>query len=412
MKQFITLFLVLSLITPQTYSSSMQVQGSAQTQRGDADKVGNGDDDPRLALNDEQIRVLQRGFSLDHLKLDAKGIKARDRKLAPVYKSYQNHTLASVANALKQTFGINVYHHSGAKIDFNGNVSKSTVMAAAVRFFMENRETTDHWSRDTLNGEYFWQSPLRDTPEAELGYRDEVALVSYPEVLMRFLEGDGKFFKEEYRKRSPYALTSSPDTTTKDGWFFDKKKHALFTTTNNGIFTVPGMTYFLEAMKELNLKGLDATVVFTTANITDENKAAPYRVVYPTFSYVAPIPQPVIFINASASKADAIKLLSEHAAQIYAYNKLFDREVLPKVSDLNDVLSQHPNFLEDVKKQAGDIKGKNIRAAVQHAFLSVAAGTGLALGAVVATPLTLAAMLASPIYYPILVKATVVVLLR
>jgi hypothetical protein len=481
MKKLLVLLLTLSLISPTIYAKE------------GGDRVGNGDDDPVLSLSPEQVQVLEAGTNLDYLKLDGKAITARDKRLAPIYASYMNNNVARVVNAIENDFGLNVYNDNvDERLSFNKakRIDKDLVMKAAVRFFLQNSN---------------YSSPLREAPETELGFRDSVRVRNQQEVTMVKKTGRDSQFQDSYRIRPDFALIT--DTRIRDNFLSNPK--ALYTTTENKLFTMPGILTILEALQESNLRAIDATLVittggfeptnithttctdtqlnttvlgisdngyvyrfsgyaglanshedqfvselnkltngtnditigeyifsnnqildkkeaqaYTTQNLTElthfnkfyktditqrtceykvETIPRNYQVVYPSFSRLAPIPQPVIYLNMNASKEEILEMLAEHAPRIYAYNNAFERQVLPQVKDLNALLAKHPNFLADVQKQAGKVSNYNIGQALQQAFLTLSIGAG--------ATVTLAAMLASPFYYPILVKTTVLIIL-
>lgn len=482
MKKLIILLVVFNLLSTPVLAANPHIQ------KPGGDQVGNGTDDPILALTPEQKEVLEKGFNLDYLKLDARGIKARDKSLAPIYRSYENNRVSNVLKAIQTTFGTNLYHHvKGQEIDFglNSKVNKPMVMAAAARAFIDTRSCGSQY----YDGCQELQSPFRTAAESEVGYLNSVELESGKITTTR-IRGKKDTFSETSEYSSLYALLTQESSASKDRMFglFYTTIEGLYSSTSNNLFTTPGVLHFLEALKESNLKGLDATVVFTNNNMRAETKLRevcryeristnnytadelrawaksnnidaiedylsavqsgelerkntkfqrytlhswrtnsgiyttvstntcemqPYRpdlayhVVYPTFSRLAPIPQPVIYLNVNAPKAEMTKLIAEHAPRIYAYNKLFDQNVLPAVADLNSVLEEYPGLLEDVERLAGKVDRENFKAAVQQAFLTVAYGAGLTIG----VPLTLGAMLLSPLYYPILVKTVVIILL-
>jgi hypothetical protein len=346
-------------------------------------------------------------LSLEHLSLTPSQIKKRDKSLAPIYDNYQNVNLSSVANALEGAYGLNIYHHMTKK---ELNLSdKKNVMENAVRYYVGD------------------SSLFNQAAEGIMSYRDSVKIEKgnsyynsgpFPEISAELIEGNKKKWQPVISIYSPSILASKSTQDAITDFVFRSKigtREAVYSTIKKPLFSRPVMSNFLEAMKVLNLKGLDATIVFTSGDILlmdqyDSKKGTlMYKIIYPTFSKLAPIPQASIFINPKASVEDIVEMLNEHAPKIYAYNKLFNANLLPSVAEINELLKKYPNIIAEVEKKVGRVKRENLVNAVQAAFLNVTYGAG----ALIATPIAIGAMAASAIFSPIFITTitTVVVVL-
>ena len=131
-------------------------------------------------------------------------------------------------------------------------------------------------------------------------------------------------------------------------------------------------------------------------------------------SKIAPIPQPTIFVAEDANYQDIVEMLTENAPKIYAYNKLFNKNLLPSLNEINEILNKYPNIYEEVIRARGGVTRDNLINAIQSAFLNVtygaAVGTATIATAVIAAPLSLAAIVVSPILSPIFISTVIVCL--
>lgn len=341
--------------------------------------------------------VKELNLSLDAMSLTTSEIKKRDRLLSPIYSNYETVNISSVANAIESAYGMNVYHHMDGKVLDLKN--KKNVMENAARYFIGA------------------ESLFNQAADGVLGYKNSVNIKNrgyynngdFNALSVKLIEGNPKKWNAEFNISTPSLLTSVVRTGRIEDVLFRSKigtREALYTSAQNRLFTAPVMSDFLEAMKSLNIKAIDATVMFVNGSIKEDSLEKPYKVIYPTFSKIAPVPQPVIYISSNATYSDISQLLNEHAPKIYAYNKLFMKNLLPSVNEINDLLIKYPNILKEVEEKAGKVSRANMINAVQSAFLNVTYGTGVLLAA----PIGLAAMAASTAFSPIFVTMIVVVL--
>jgi hypothetical protein len=342
--------------------------------------------------------VEELNLSLDVMALTTKEISKRDKLLKPIYENYETVNLSSVANALESAYGMNIYHHMIEKsLDLK---NKKNVMENAVRYFVGSESLFNQAAEGVLA---YGNSVNVKANDNYYGTND------FRPLELKLIEGNPKKWNPTINVNSPSLLTTKAVKSTIQDVLFGSKigtREALFTSTQNRLFTAPVMSDFLEAMKNLNLKAIDATVTFVNGTVVEGQYSVPYKVVYPTFSKIAPIPQPVIFISSNATYSDITQLLTEHAPKIYAYNKLFMANLLPSVNEINDILIKYPNIIKEVEKKAGKVSRANMINAVQSAFLNVTYGTGVLLAA----PVGLAAMAASSVFSPIFITMIVVVL--
>lgn len=342
--------------------------------------------------------VKELNLSLEHLSLTTTEIKNRDKLLKPIYENYETVNLSSVANALESAYGINVYHHM---VDKELNLKdKKNVMENAVRYFAGDTSLFNDAAANVLsNG-----GAVRLKNENANRYYYDKPVVGN-NLSLDLIEGNEKKFSLEKKYPSFSILTTVGDSRRiEDPIFWSKigTRRAVYSSVKKRLYTSPVMNDFLEAMKDLNIKALDATVTFSNGELV----AGAYAVVYPNFSKLAPIPQPAIFISETATYTDMIEMLNIHAPKIYAYNKLFTANLLPTVNEINALLTKYPNIIKEVEQKVGKVQRQNMVNAVQAAFLTVTYGAG----ALLAAPVAITAMAASAVLSPIFIATIIVVM--
>lgn len=367
-----------------------------------------------------QPAPVQLNLGLDHMTLTARQIRERDRKLKPIYDNYQTINLSSVANAVERAYATNIYHHRSQPELTLGD--KKGVMENAVRFYM-GTESLFNTAEDSVIPYRADVKVIVDRPGSSGYYYSSHGSDNrlFNVIEGKLVQGDANKFDATLNIPSPSILvTSRSEQATEFLYMRTGTRRALYTTTTNQLFTAPVMSDFLEAMKQLNLRGLDATVNFVNGDVAKEgpvtrdyygnssrsSTAAKYRVIYPHFSRLAPIPHPVIFISDSATLPDLVEMLEQHAPRIHAYNKLFNMSVLPSVQDINTLLSRYPNILEEVRKAKGEVSRQNVVNAIQSAFLTMTYGVGagvLGAAALIAAPVSIYVIAGSPILSPVFI---------
>jgi hypothetical protein len=365
-----------------------------------------------------QTAPVQLNLGLDHMTLTARQIRERDRLLKPIYDNYQTINLSSVANAVERAYATNIYHHRSRAELTLGN--KKGVMENAVRYYMGTESLFDTAEASVIPFRASVQ-PVRDNSGSS-GYGSSKDRELFNTISAKLIEGSERHFNETVDIASPSILaTFQSEQETEFMYMRTGTRRAVYSTTTNQLFTAPVMSDFLEAMKQLNLRGLDSTVNFVNGDVSEVTPGPvdrwgnptrnvvmrlKYKVVYPHFSRLAPIPHPVIFISDSATISDMVELLENHAPRIHAYNKLFNLSVLPSVQDINSVLSRFPNILEEVRKIKGDVSRQNLVNAVQSAFLTMTYGVGAGVvgaAALIAAPVSIYVIAGSPILSPVFI---------
>ncbi|MBP9682346.1 MAG: hypothetical protein KBD76_13145 [Bacteriovorax sp.] len=361
-------------------------------------------------------QVKELNLSLEYLSLTPSEIKARDALLRPIYDNYENTTISSVANALERAYGMNVYHHFiDKKLDLK---DKKSVMENAVRYYLGVDGLFNQASPGVVSDKNALNKKIYSNDSVE-----------YPKMSLKLITGNKSHWNDSIDTKSPSLLTSKISEENIEDFIFNSKigtRRALYSTASNRLFTAPTMNDFLEAMRNLNIKGLDATVTFLKGAIFKEplrsyewsdderRETVKYRVVYPMHSKIAPIPQPTIFVAEDANYQDIVEMLTENAPKIYAYNKLFNKNLLPSLNEINEILNKYPNIYEEVIRARGGVTRDNLINAIQSAFLNVtygaAVGTATIATAVIAAPLSLAAIVVSPILSPIFISTVIVCL--
>jgi hypothetical protein len=192
---------------------------------------------------------------------------------------------------------------------------------------------------------------------------------------------------------------------------------AVFSTTQNPLFEAPVLRSFSDAMNTVGLRALDATVVFLAVPILvdrTENDTLPYQVIYPQNDKVAPIPRPVVFVSPDATDEDLKAMLTDHAPRIFAYNKLFNEDVLPSVLQLDALLKKFAAEDPIVAKLIEKVGIENARNALHAAHLKMAYAilsgilapaefVGRAAVGIAGAPLALGAMLSRPVFRKIFI---------
>ncbi len=368
---------------------------------GNGARDGNGSGDPTIAYTEEQADQIKQHLNLDYLKLTAAEIKRRDRKLQPIYDYYREATVQKVAQQIENTFGSNVYQYQSTKYGlYTPNLSdKASTMDSAVRFYTQ---------QDVEN------TPFDRIAPSVLSGKGSISINSTDLTLKRVSGDESQFdefctFKSYYsnEKVSPFLLATVKNTRTRGGMIWDSHYEALYTSLENHIFEVPVLDNFLSAMKDSNLKGLDATLVFAADTVFYRSRPAPYQAVYPSFSKLAPIPQPMIFISKTATEEDLTKMLQEEAPKVYAYNQLFNQQMLPQAEQMAKALAKYPDVMQALKDAKSSVDQRNAEERLYDGFLTVTFGM-LAAGL---APVTLAIMLASPILHPLLIVASTTVVI-
>ncbi len=381
---------------------------------------------------DDQMTQAEGVVDLDisYLELTPEEIRKRDKLLKPIYDNYENQNVSSLSNAIEEIFGMNVYHNYH-NYSFQGKdrslSNKKDVMENAVRFYsysIDDESDFDQVEKRVLSG------------------KDSVGIDSSNCVDHTRTKGDKKYFDEEECIYSSYLLDTKYLRKWKRTMIRGYYKKAVYTTTQNPLFEAPIMDIFVEALNNLSLKALDATVVFTNSDIykkenikvhdsyssvkevetcwncpKEEIVSEKFKVIYPDYSKLAPIPQPIIYISKHAQYSDIEKMLKEHAPKIFSYNKLFNNLMLPSITDLNRMLSKHPNFIDDVKKSGKVVARDNLINAMKMAMLDMAYGTAIVGGAVVtgvaavlAAPVPLSIILTTPKLYSLFVSQVIIFL--
>lgn len=415
---------------------------------GNGGRGGNGGDDPTIAYSNSQAQQIQAHMNLDYLKLTPNEIRKRDKKLKPIYDYYQQATLQKVLEQIENTFGSNIYVYNdtaGASLK-----DKAGTMDSAVTYYTEG---------------YSGNSAFVHIDPSIIGPRETVS-ADGPNHLVRTTSDS--YLDATSNVRSAFALEIRGACEVHRMWISDRNHQAVYSNLGNHLFEMPVMDRFISAMKDLNLKGLDATIVFTAGSsitrgaggassstrytgcdtyrgydapppppappapeyqwvpeqdgkgnvVYDENgqqvmvrieapapAPAVTKVVYPMFSHLAPIPQPIVYISKDASESDIAQMLQENAPKIYAYNQLFNKELLPQAEQIADALAKYPAIGAALAKANKTVSAANQRDALYHAFLSVSFGLMAAgMGAV-----SIYAMLNSPILMPLIIEQTTVV---
>jgi hypothetical protein len=362
---------------------------------GNGSVEGNGGDDPTIAYNPTQIAAIQNHLNLDYLKLTPAEIAKRDQSLKPIYDYYQQATAQKVVEQIQSTFGINIYQYQATTNGlYKANLSdKVSTMDSAVRFFTG------------LDAD---QSPFSSMDPTVLPGAGSITL-SQAVLNTKITTGDTSNFAPEENNPANFLIETYKESVGVDHWYGDGTAEAVFSSLPDNLFEVPVLDRFLTGLKESNLKGLDAAVVFAAGSVTvagpaDANGNAttvslPYQVVYPAFSNLAPIPQPIVFISREASADDINGMLQTHAQKIYAYNQLFGMQVLPQANDVATELAKYPDVIASLKAANSAINEDNMKQKVYEGFLDVS----FALVTAGLTAVTIHAMLASVVLRPILI---------
>mgnify|MGYP003386888599 CR=1 FL=1 len=157
---------------------------------------------------------------------------------------------------------------------------------------------------------------------------------------------------------------------------FGTRDYALYSTLENSAVLAPQLFRFLVTLKRLQIKALDATVVFMNSDYLSLSKGVgkPWLTVYPNFSSVAPIPQPIIYIGEGATDSDMETLIRQEAPLIYVYNKLFDANLLPLQTDIAASLAKVSHTNPELAAMMTKVGRMNSEEAARRAYLILAYG--------------------------------------
>lgn len=314
-------------------------------------------------------------ISLDYLKLTPDEIKDRDEKLGPIYDFYRNATAEKLASSIEETFGSQVFRLMAVGDDHNGTSldDKRGVMDAAVFYYLG-------YSDQNLG---FSNVDSRVLPRSPLVY----ARNSDKEYTARKVSGNDDF-PDLKSEKCTFLLGSWDEKDSQSHefmwWDWSSEVSAAYSTLSDKAFEMPVIQSYFDAMIGMNLRALDAMVVFVgslneaSAYVPSGNggyytdpKSKAWSVVYPRFNKLAPIPQPIVFIDSNATQADIEDLLVSQAPQIYAYNKLFNEQLLPTAADMAKLFKSVPALADLARAAAAENKQMKLEEAVNDAYLKV-----------------------------------------
>jgi hypothetical protein len=357
---------------------------------------GSGDNGTKSAYDEQALKQAGLDFSLDYLKLKPKDIADRDKKLAEIFGKLDKVNVASAINTIHKTYGSNVFEFTES-CPKNIDDPVSRMSAAVYKYFS-----------DTC------QFEKADPNEVPFGN----ALKAQGKVPVQRMSGSEKRFNTESDSGSGFLVASYG--ATDDGWFLTH--HGSYTSTTVPLADMPIFVRFLQAMKESNLRALDATLVFVKDPVSyfyNENKGTSYYgwgvlsntyALYPPYSDLAPIPKPVLVISSMASKEEILDFINENAPRVYAFNKLFDQKVvlLPTQNELMKALIDAPDILAEAQKVKKEATREEVAQALHIAFLGITYAA-LAAGAI-AAPIALIDVVNNAFMRPILIRGVITVI--
>jgi len=375
----------------QILNFSMLTLFFIQTLAWAGDSVGN--PNGNLAYDEEAQKAVAAQFNMKFLQLSGEEIKDRDDDLEDLYDYYKHSEVSRMINLLEDVYGVNIYHYQSSKEDlYEPNLDdKKGVMDCAIRFY----------TGYGLEGTPFEHADSRVLPGKGCIVSD-YGIVFTPRISGSEPRHYGDSNMTERKIRFQLFTEKHEDTCFLSFWKFDR----LYSSTGCKNFVLPGPYFLGEALKQLQLKGLDATVVFLASELQPSyGKNVSYKVIYPARSPLAPIPHPIVFLSASAGIEEIKDMLSKNASQIYAYNQAFDKELLPTITEMNNLLKKYPALLPEVEAAANRIAIHNAKEEIMmHAFFILTYAIISGALTVKVPPLGLAAVLGSPVLYPLYVE--------
>jgi len=249
-----------------------------------------------------------------------------------------------------------------------------------------------------------------------LRYADQVAVpgrsqlrIDYGEMTYRRLDRSGEVVIDSATNMRSWSAIDHQVSSKKRSLAGKKKK--ILTTMGGFVYEEPWVLELLEGIKASNIKALDANIYLAAGRITatvsvngyNRGQVVPYHVVYPQLTELAPVPSPIVYLNKDATREEVAQLLNDHAPLIYAYNKVFDAQLMPKVRDLNSAFEGYGEVSAELEKLAQKIGRENAVSALFNGFLMV--NYAIAVGAVgtAGAVLSLPAILTSPVWGPIVI---------
>jgi len=349
--------------------------------------VGNSDDSITLAYDKEVTERVIEAMQSDYLKLTAAEIEEREKSFSPIYENYTSLTVGKVFEKINDQYALNF---------FEDDESQS----------LDNKE-------GLLNAMTLYYSG--QSVDA-LRYADQVAVpgrsqlrIDYGEMTYRRLDRSGEVVIDSATNMRSWSAIDHQVSSKKRSLAGKKKK--ILTTMGGFVYEEPWVLELLEGIKASNIKALDANIYLAAGRITatvsvngyNRGQVVPYHVVYPQLTELAPVPSPIVYLNKDATREEVAQLLNDHAPLIYAYNKVFDAQLMPKVRDLNSAFEGYGEVSAELEKLAQKIGRENAVSALFNGFLMV--NYAIAVGAVgtAGAVLSLPAILTSPVWGPIVI---------
>ncbi len=345
-----------------------------------------------LAKADDVITQNNVGLktTLDPLRIQTiEDIKKRDQTLEPVFKLYSTATIARGVQALESAYGLNAYYYvcstDGYSQKRNTLANKQSVMAAIVPYFLHYRTLSDSYAgllEVEYIGEGYWKKAmlypaLEPTPlsgiDPSLISGSQSIDVTFSDVQLTALnKKSSKISGVGYHY--PFLLGALiEDKSFNDVIAFGEFHHkALFSTDQRPLFEAPVIFNLEEALKKSEIKSFDATIVFMSSDL-----GSPYKAVYPDFTPLAPIPQPIIYISFNATPQDLAEMIDREAPRVFAYDTLFSKNLLPEVADIDSALAKYPKLEEQIRQLDKEVRSFNKHQIVKEAFLDFAYTAGL-----------------------------------
>ena len=327
--------------------------------------------------------------SLDPIKLQTvDDIKRREQAFTPIYSFYKDATLSRVVQLIEKEYGSWVYYFIEDPDDnFQANNpmnDEPSIMSAAVSLFLDEKDVnlegtldnrcsaiTGFFSEDceyrpattNFTNAYSLANPLDKIKAGLISGVHQIEAGSADVPLVTLKQKKGVKFANEMN--SPYLLNAIVDKKFSSNSFVhhDFSNETLSTTDQRHLYEAPVVDYFTRALEKSGVKSLDATIVFLSRG------NAPYVAIYPDFTPYVPIPQPILYISFDATQKELDQMIETEAPRVYAYNKLFSKNLLPQVQDLESVLSRYPKLENRIAVLEKGVEEHNKHEFLKEVFL-------------------------------------------
>lgn len=316
--------------------------------------VGNADDDATLAYDQEVISKVENALSSKHLYLTKKQVKKRRKKLGKIMKNTYKHSVKQVVKKIEDEFGIDFF--------IDGESSELDSVDGILNAY------TMYYNKSYKRPKSLLTADSRVVPDRGIIYTGSA------NVTVVKIKGS-----EKGKRRSSYEssllvlkkrdFTKSPNFSVIPGYYFQPfsyKVAQIESSLEAKLFEEPRIVELIDGLMRSKIKALDAKIFLAAGEVSKkvkvkcgadsircgyfeteriEEERFPYLIVYPKFSVIAPVPAPIIYLSRYATISDITEMIRKEAPRIFAYNKLVDRNLIPRLEEINSILDDNSELV-------------------------------------------------------------------